>query len=848
MTPDKNLMRLSVDELRTELESTYRRIRALEQAHTERDQQDEQRQNALHTVIRSEAFLAQSAEIAHLGYAVWDDILDKDVSVSEELARIHGLTRDEYQETVVSMEKYLEFVVSEDREKYMDYENQFTINDSHNIAGIEYRIMRPDGEIRHLHQHSQYVPVSSGRPTQSIVVILDVTEQKLVEFHLKQSQEALKESEAMLAQSAAMANLGHAIWDYRDEKYLQVSSEWARIFGYSKEEFLATFTDVEKESSLIHPDDVERYRIYYEDEDPDDLAPDIEYRIITRINEIRNLLQSTKYVFNESGERIQSLLTILDITDRIERENELNEARNAAEQASVAKSSFLALMSHEIRTPLNAVLGAFGLVESKNLDPTVSKLLHVGKKGAESLLIIVNDILDFSKMEAGKLLLEPALFNVQQTIDDVLQVLEPRALEKSISLTGGLDLDIPEFLVGDASRIRQVLLNLCSNAVRFTTIGGVQISLSKTGLQDGIAHIRFQVKDTGQGVPLDDQEYLFEEFWGTSTTTRGNTGGTGLGLPISKQLVEMMDGSIGFESEPGRGSIFWFELPLETPDKKAVKAEKNKPKIFKQITPYEDLPSLQGRVLLAEDNPANQLIGQTILERIGLQVGVAANGYEVIEALRSVPYDLILMDINMPEMDGIEATASIRELPGTLASIPVIAMTALAMPGDRERFLSQGMDGYISKPIIREELYDCIARILKGHEPLSAPESSSNDIKPTDTDTTIFDPKILDVLVENVGAELMPQIIDSYLSEVVVRIEAITSAADCGNCELVEMEAHPLKSSSTIFGAMGLAELASKLEYAGRGHDLEKIRQGALHLPRLFEQTREELLRAHSSL
>jgi CheY-like chemotaxis protein/HPt (histidine-containing phosphotransfer) domain-containing protein len=317
-----------------------------------------------------------------------------------------------------------------------------------------------------------------------------------------------------------------------------------------------------------------------------------------------------------------------------------------------------------------------------------------------------------------------------------------------------------------------------------------------------------------------------------------------LGLPISKQLVEMMGGSIGFESEPNRGSIFWFELPLETPGEEAVKVERNKPKQFKQIAPYEDLPILQGRVLLAEDNPANQLIEQTVLERIGLRVDVVANGHEAIAAVRSVPYDVVLMDINMPEMDGIEATAAIRKMPGALSSIPIIAMTALAMPGDRENFLSQGMDGYISKPIIREELYACIASILEGLELSPDTTDSSSEFKLTDT--SIIDAEILGVLIEDIGAELLPKVIDKYLSEVPARVDAITAAAACGNCELVAKEAHPLKSSSASLGAMGLAELASQLEHAGREHDLEKIVREVLHLPTLFEQTREELLRVHS--
>jgi PAS domain S-box-containing protein len=845
MTLDRNITRFSVGSLRKKLGSAYRRIRALERALAEREQQDAQQKDTLRAIAQSEAFLGQSAEIAHLGYAIWDDTLDRDLSVSNELARIHGLTPDEYLEFVSSMGKYLEFIVPEDRKKYLNYESQSDAYFAGEPASIEYRIMRADGEIRHLIQRSQYVPTPSGQPTQSIIVLQDITEQKQVESNLKKSREALEESEAMLSQSVAMVNLGHAVWDYDDEKYLHVSREWAKIFGYTKEEFLAKFTDVEKDHSLIYTDDFERYLAYYEDEDPDNLAPEIEYRIVTRKNEIRHLLQSHNYVFDGSGEAVKALVTIQDITDRINREEELNEARNAAEQASVAKSSFLALMSHEIRTPLNAVLGALGLIDSKDLDPSLRKFLNVGRKGAESLLLIINDILDFSKMEAGKLQLEPALFNVQKSINDVLQVFEPRALEKNISVTGDRDLDAPEFLIGDASRIRQVLLNLCSNAVRFTTEGGVHISSSRLGLQDEIIHVRFQVEDTGCGVPLEDQGHLFEEFWGTSTTSLGDVGSTGLGLPISKQLIEMMGGSIGFESEPRRGSIFWFELPLEIPGEEAVKVEENKPKYFKQIAPYADLPILQGRVLLAEDNPANQLIEQTVLERIGLRVDVVANGHEAIAAVRSVPYDVVLMDINMPEMGGIEATAAIRKFPGALSSIPIIAMTALAMSGDKERFLSQGMDGYISKPIIREELHACIDSVLKGLEPLPATTNSSNDIKLTDT--SIIDTKILGVLIGDVGAELLPQIIDKYLSEVLARVDAITAAAACGNCELVAKEAHPLKSSSASLGAMGLAELASQLENAGREHDLEKIVLEALHLPSLFEQTREELLRVLAS-
>jgi len=448
--------------------------------------------------------------------------------------------------------------------------------------------------------------------------------------------------------------------------------------------------------------------------------------------------------------------------------------------------------------------------------------------------------------------LEPALFNLQQTIDDVLQVLEPRALEKRISLTGSLGLDVPEFLVGDTSRIRQVLLNLCSNAVRFTAEGGVKISLTNTGAGDGLTRIRFQVEDTGVGVPLEDQQYLFEEFWGTNSTATatGNTGGTGLGLPISKQLVEMMGGSIDFESKPGNGSVFWLELPLETADAEAVAAEKKRSENLKQAGPYEDLPALEGRVLLAEDNPANQLIGQTVLERMGLQVGVVANGHEVVESLRNVPYDLVLMDINMPEMNGIEATAAIRQMPGALASVPIIAMTALAMPGDREKFLSRGMDGYVSKPINRGELYECIATILDGRGRPALNTSYAINNEAPGTEPSIIDTTILGTLVKNVGAEMLPQIIDTYLSELGDREKAIMTAVKNGDCESLAAEAHPLKGSSAYFGAVALVELASHLERAGREQDLGNIKLRIQDLPGICQQTRDSLLKIcseHSS-
>jgi PAS domain S-box-containing protein len=532
---------------------------------------------------------------------------------------------------------------------------------------------------------------------------------------------------------------------------------------------------------------------------------------------------------------------IFDATDILKRQEEFREAKNAAEEVSRAKSSFLAMMSHEIRTPLNAVHGALGLISSSKLDSSQRKFLDVGKKGAESLLLIINDILDFSRIEAGKLVLEPALFDPQQTIDDVFQVLEPRIMKKKISLIKGDGFDSLEYLIGDVSRIRQVLLNLCSNAVRFTEQGYVRVDCSCNYYEDNNTWVRFTVKDTGKGVSIDDQPRLFEEFWGQNNSGSLSNRGTGLGLPISKKLVEVMGGKIGFESEFGRGSTFWFELPLERagPEITAEIIIQNEAKLD---LPDKNLPDLQGRVLLAEDNPANQLIAQAMLERMGLQIDVVANGHEAIEALRTRPYDLVLMDVNMPGMDGIEATRVIREMTGELASIPIVAMTALAMTGDREMLLSKGMDDYVSKPVIKKELHATIVRAMNG---IKSVDSDRLDILKTEADekdSALVDREVINLLVADVGVELLPEIIDTFLAEIPSRIEAITRAATQGDFALLVKEAHPLKSSSAAIGAMRLADLAGILESAGRKQDLEKIKIAIQALEDTSDQTRDVLL------
>ncbi len=817
MALDKNMTRLSVDSLRKELGIAHQSIRALERALAEREQEDGQRRTTLRTIVQSETFLAQSAEIAHLGYAIWDEILDRDVTVSEEFARIHGLTRDEYLETISSMEKYLEFVVQNDREKYLDYENQFAADDSGKGAGVEYRIMRPDGEIRHLYQRSQYVPAPSGRPShQSIVVIQDITEQKQVELRLKKSKEALEESEAWLTQSVAMANLGHAIWDYGSENYIDVSEEWASIFGYSKEEFLAKFTDVEKDNSLIHPDDLDRYVVHYEDEDPDDLAPDIEYRIVTRTNEIRHLLQSNKYVFNEPGEHAKSLVTILDITDRIERENELNEARNAAEQASVAKSSFLANMSHEMRTPLNAIINLNALLLDSALDPQQHELASSAYQESKALSVLIRDILDFSKIEAGSLESKECAFGLHGLFDELETVFRAQADNSGLDFSMAIATHVPNWVKGDEPKLRQVLVNLIGNGLKFTKSGGVTVNVQAAGDQSFL----FRVNDTGIGISADSIEHVFTEFYQQDASFSRKFGGVGLGLAISRSLVQAMGGEISCKQLPKGGSSFWFTIPLEetTPPEKTM-------------LPHVIREPISAKVLVVDDSHGGQLVAGAILRKAGCNVQAASNGAEAVRALSNQHFDIVLMDLSMPVMDGMEATRKIRALGGEASRTPIVAMTANAFPEDRDRCLQAGMNDFISKPISSGDLLDVVAHWAElAHGDLSGvSESASDDVEKQKSIVAdsgpacnekpvgqLMDIGVLESMEQELSREVVNSIVGVYIHETGEHISALCKAGETANVPTMMAEAHAIKSSACTFGAFQLAEAAKAVEILAR--------------------------------
>lgn len=392
-----------------------------------------------------------------------------------------------------------------------------------------------------------------------------------------------------------------------------------------------------------------------------------------------------------------------EIVERNRINEELTRLSREAEAAERAMGAFLATMSHEMRTPMNGVMGLTGLLLDTPLTSEQHRYVQAVRSSADTLLAVVNDVLDYSKLEAGRIELEDIDFNLANCIASVTTLLESSAAAKRLTLTTTIAQGAPKRLIGDVSRLRQILFNLVGNAIKFTEKGSVTIEVGVTQRALDTVTLRFTVRDTGIGIPQGVQADLFTRFTQADRTIARKYGGTGLGLAICRQLCTLMGGVIGVESTLGQGSTFWFDLPFAP----AGEAETSR-SVAAPATTVQPL-----RILVAEDNRTNQMVVTAALGRHGHKIDVVANGLEAVEAVQRVPYDVVLMDDQMPEMDGVDATKAIRALPSPVAQVPIIALTGNVSPEHRARYLAAGMTEHISRPIDFKLLQDVITRTAK---------------------------------------------------------------------------------------------------------------------------------------
>ncbi len=617
-------------------------------------------------------------------------------------------------------------------------------------------LMNPDGTVRYV--------IGTGA---------DITEHRTAE-------QAIRKSEAGLAEAQMLAKIGS--WDYDlASRVVSWSTETFRLFGLEPS---SSPPSTEEYQKYLHPDDLPVVLDCLAKTERTGEPYEIDQRVILPDGSMRYIAAKGTGVADEFGKIVKISGTLQDITERKLVEQELVEAREAALESARLKSEFLANMSHEIRTPMNGVIGMAELLSSTDLNEEQQSFATTIQESAESLLNILNDILDFSKIEAGKMQLEDEPFALSTLTSDLELFFAPIAARKNVEFVAKIADQTAAAYYGDRLRLRQIISNLLGNAFKFTTTGSVRLTVAPS--KEGI---RIEVTDTGIGIPENRLSTIFESFTQADGSTTRRYGGTGLGLAIVRQLSELMGGDIGVTSELGAGSTFWVELPLRPA------AQAPAQKVHINLNRRLNHPM---KILLAEDNEVNRKVAMKNLLRFGATTEVATTGVQALEMALANRYDLIIMDVQMPEMDGLEAVRRLREAEATRGTrTRVIAMTAHAMQGDRERCLEAGMDDYMSKPIQADRLWEALEE--------GQAEASEK----------VFDFAHLEDLSGG-DTEFEQEIVETFLAQAPEMVVELQSAVEGNVREVALRVAHTLKGSGRSIGANEFAMSCEKIEEAIR--------------------------------
>jgi signal transduction histidine kinase/DNA-binding NarL/FixJ family response regulator/HPt (histidine-containing phosphotransfer) domain-containing protein len=698
------------------------------------------------------------------------------------------------------------------------------VQDGRDEFESKFRMRRLDGEIRHMQSYVRFVRDEAGVPVGTMGATRDVTEDVRINDLLQKQAE----HERVLTERLGMATNAAGISSWDVDIPARIIAWWE--YNDDSPQHVAHNANLDRTLGLLHPEDAGLFdQEVGKAQASGSQVISYRHRNFDATGKCLHKQSHARLIFGADGQPLRALGVSWDITEQVE-------ATEAAQAASRAKSQLLANVSHEIRTPMNGIIGMTRLLMDSTLDEVQRDYAHTIHSSADALLRIINDILDFSKIEAGRMQIESIPMDVRRTVEDVAATMSLQAKERGLSLSVEVADDLHRNVLGDPQRIRQCLINLVGNAIKFTERGQVDIGLAKIEAQPG--WLRFSVRDTGIGIEPTTQQSLFEPFVQADASTTRNFGGTGLGLSIVKRFVEMMGGRIAFSSTLNQGSTFWFDLPMQTVAGQLDSSSATKLKSAVDHRAGALTRQFAGRVLLVEDNPINQKVARHILQRLGCEVVIAENGFEALTLLPGLNVRLILMDLQMPVMDGLTATLRIRELEASGAGrVPVIALTANAMTGEYEKCMAAGMDGFLTKPLNVDRLREVLAGFGLQNE-VTEPDTSTGSAGATtavhDSHHSAMGPIDLRRIQElaDGDVEFAGELLETFCDSAERSLTEIARLVELEQREPLAREVHRLKGAAANVHAAGVAHVASQLELAAATAPYPRVGElaAALHV------------------